>query len=67
MKYTFLLYSDQSAAGEATAEEKEQELAVYGAYIGALQEAGVQSIVFAGSRTRDCQHRIVRRRRRRGP
>ncbi|WP_206510708.1 YciI family protein [Rhodococcus sp. BGS-1C] len=41
MKYTFLLYSDQSAAGEATAEEKEQELAVYGAYIGALQEAGV--------------------------
>ncbi|WP_193128201.1 YciI family protein [Gulosibacter sediminis] len=41
MKYTFLLYSDQSGATEPTPEEMEQELAIFGAYIGALQEAGV--------------------------
>ncbi|UOR03139.1 YciI family protein [Leucobacter allii] len=41
MKYTFLLYSDQSGTGEPSPEEMEQELAVFGAYIGALQEAGV--------------------------
>lgn len=38
---TFLLYSDQSGATESTPEETEQELAVFGAYIGALKEAGV--------------------------
>lgn len=41
MKYTFLLYSDQSTASEPTAEEIEQEMAVFGAYIAALNEAGV--------------------------
>ncbi len=41
MKYTFLLYSDHSLRGEPTPEELEQELAVFGAYIGALNEAGV--------------------------
>lgn len=41
MQYTFLLYSDQTNATEPTPEEMEQELAVFGAYIGALQEAGV--------------------------
>ncbi len=41
MKYTFLLYSDESAQGEPTPEELEQQLAVFGAYIGALQDAGV--------------------------
>ncbi len=41
MKYTFLLYSDHSLRGEPTPEELEQELAVFGAYIGALSEAGV--------------------------
>lgn len=41
MKYTFLLYSDHSLRSEPTPEELEQELAVFGAYIGALNEAGV--------------------------
>lgn len=41
MQYTFLLYSNQSGQSEPTPEEMEQELAVFGAYIGALQEAGV--------------------------
>ncbi|GAA1948923.1 YciI family protein [Microbacterium aquimaris] len=40
MKYTFLLYSDPSAMGEPTPEEMEQELAVFGAYIGMLRDAG---------------------------
>lgn len=40
-KYTFLLYSDQSDATEPTPDEMEQELAVFGAYIGALQDAGM--------------------------
>lgn len=41
MQYTFLLYSDHSLRGEPTPAELEQEMAVFGAYIGALQEAGV--------------------------
>lgn len=41
MKYTFLLYSDQNSQDEPTPEEQAQELAVFGEYIGALQEAGV--------------------------
>jgi hypothetical protein len=41
MKYTFLLYSDMSGAPEMTPEEIGQQMAVFGAYIGALQEAGV--------------------------
>ena len=40
MKYTFLLYS-ASPATPPTPEELDQELAVFGAYIGAMQEAGV--------------------------
>lgn len=41
MKYTFFLYSDESASADTTPEEMEQELAVFGQYIAALQEAGV--------------------------
>lgn len=41
MRYTFLLYSDPTTMGEPTAEDMEQELAVFGAYIGALRDAGV--------------------------
>ena len=41
MQYTFLLYSDHSGRDQATPEQQSQELAVFGAYIGALQEAGV--------------------------
>lgn len=41
MKYTFLLYSDQTNRPDSTPEERAHELAVFGEYIGALQEAGV--------------------------
>lgn len=41
MQYTFLLYSDPSGMANMTAEDMAREQAVYGAYIGALQEAGV--------------------------
>ena len=41
MRYTFLLYSDESTGEPADEQAAQEELAVYGAYIGALQEAGV--------------------------
>ena len=41
MRYTFLLYSDPAAAAQMTPEDWAQEKEVYGAYIGALQAAGV--------------------------
>jgi hypothetical protein len=41
MKYTFLLYSDLSGMPAMTDADMEREKQVYGAYIGALQEAGV--------------------------
>jgi hypothetical protein len=41
MRYTFLLYSDESLGANQTEDDMQQELAVFGAYIGALQEAGV--------------------------
>ena len=41
MRYTFLLYSSESDFADVTPEQMEAEKAVYGAYIGALQAAGV--------------------------
>lgn len=41
MRYTFLLYSDPTAFANLTPEDWAREKEVYGAYIGALQEAGV--------------------------
>ncbi|CAG7845457.1 hypothetical protein USB125703_01723 [Pseudoclavibacter triregionum] len=41
MRYTFLLYSDPAEQHEPTPEQAAEELAAYGAYIQALQEAGV--------------------------
>jgi hypothetical protein len=41
MRFTFLLYSDLSKMPAMTEADMEREHQVYGAYIGALQEAGV--------------------------
>ncbi len=41
MRYTFFLYNDESAFADMPPEAMEEQLAVYGAYIGALREAGV--------------------------
>ena len=41
MRYTFLLYNDESAFADATEEEMQQGLETFGKYIGALKEAGV--------------------------
>lgn len=41
MKYAFFLYSDEVAYAAKSPEEMGQEMALYNAYIGALQEAGV--------------------------
>ncbi len=41
MRYTMFLYNDESAFTEPSPEEMQEQLAVYGAYIGALKEAGV--------------------------
>ena len=41
MRYTFLLYSNPADFAHMTAEDWAREKEVYGAYIGALQEAGV--------------------------
>ena len=41
MNYTFLLYSDPTKFADLTEEDWAKEKEVYGAYIGALQEAGV--------------------------
>lgn len=41
VRYTFLLYSDESARADMTESDLQQELAVFGEYIGALRGAGV--------------------------
>lgn len=41
MRYTFLLYTDPADLAHMTADDWEAEKQVYGAYIGALQEAGI--------------------------
>ena len=41
MRYTFLLYSNPADFADMTTEDWAREKEVYGAYIGALQEAGV--------------------------
>jgi hypothetical protein len=41
MNYTFLLYSDPRAMADMTEADWAREKEVYGAYIGALREAGV--------------------------
>lgn len=41
MRYTFLLYTDPADLADMTPEDWEAEKEVYGAYIGALNEAGV--------------------------
>ena len=41
MRYTFLLYTDPADLADMTAEDWAAEKEVYGAYIGALQKAGV--------------------------
>mgnify|MGYP001947344364 CR=1 FL=1 len=41
MRYTFLLYTNHAELADRTAQDWEAEKQVYGAYIGALKEAGV--------------------------
>ncbi|WP_224816161.1 YciI family protein [Hasllibacter sp. MH4015] len=41
MRYTFLLYSDPADTAQMTQDDWVQMKAVYGQYIGALQEAGI--------------------------
>ena len=41
MRYTFLLYTDPADIAHMTPEDWGREKEVYGAYIGALQDAGV--------------------------
>ncbi|MEM8840993.1 MAG: YciI family protein [Pseudomonadota bacterium] len=41
MRYTFLLYSDPAMTADMTPEDWAESKKVFGAYIGALQEAGV--------------------------
>jgi hypothetical protein len=41
MRYTFLLYSQENASGEMNEERLKESTAAFGAYIGALKEAGV--------------------------
>jgi len=41
MRYTFLLYSNPADFADMTPDDWAKEKEVYGAYIGALQEAGV--------------------------
>ena len=41
MRYTFLLYSNRNDAPEPTPEQQQQALETFGAYIGALKEAGI--------------------------
>ena len=41
MRYTFLLYTDPADIADRTPEDWQAEKQVYGAYIGALKEAGV--------------------------
>lgn len=41
MRYTLMLHSDESAFADASEEDMRRSLAAFGAYIGALREAGV--------------------------
>ncbi|MBM7067588.1 YciI family protein [Actibacterium sp. 188UL27-1] len=41
MRYTLLLYTDPADIADMTPEDWEREKEIYGAYIAALQEAGV--------------------------
>ena len=41
MRYTFLLYTDPANLANMTPDDWEAEKQIYGAYIGALNEAGV--------------------------
>ena len=41
MRYTFLLYSNPADFADMTPEDWAAQKEVYGAYIGALQQAGV--------------------------
>lgn len=41
MRYTLFLYNDESAFAEVTPEQMAEEQKIYGAYIEALQTAGV--------------------------
>lgn len=41
MRYTLFLYSDEAIFASATAEQMNEQKALYGAYIQALKEAGV--------------------------
>jgi hypothetical protein len=41
VKYTFLLYSNEADFKDITPEDMQQQLTVFGAYIQALQDAGV--------------------------
>ncbi|MEM7544055.1 MAG: YciI family protein [Pseudomonadota bacterium] len=41
MRYTLLLYREESVVDTASAEDDREYLAAFGAYIGALKEAGV--------------------------
>ncbi|MGB0504808.1 MAG: YciI family protein [Pikeienuella sp.] len=41
MRYTFLLYTDPADIADRTEADWEAEKQIYGAYIGALREAGV--------------------------
>ena len=41
MRYTFFLYNDESVMADATPEQIDQSLQVFGQYIGALKQAGI--------------------------
>ena len=41
MRYTFLLYNDESAFTDVTEEQMDETKEAFGAYIGAMQQAGV--------------------------
>lgn len=41
MRYTMFLYSDESLYADATEQQMEEQKSLYGAYINALNEAGV--------------------------
>lgn len=41
MRYMFMLYNDESAFEHVSEEDMQQQLSLFGQYIGALKEAGV--------------------------
>lgn len=41
MRYTLMLYREETVVSDATEEDNQQYLAAFGAYIGALKQAGV--------------------------